>query len=372
MRWMILILLLPLALAAEVEDMQTQLGAEVRFLQLEASIERNILHGEEVISKVDNLGKDASGLEAKLLDLNALLVQVQETDLTQEPAELAEEFLVLKELAVELSTSFRDEARSLLDVTVRTELKNQLKNMNESRELRQKIVQRIQQYNMQKLQGLAQRAGVRLNAGNVDEALKQMQQMSSGQLTQIKAAAGKQKQSNSEFAQQVQSKDMTMLKDQLMTQVKAMGSECTGDCLQTRLQTSKPEETGSQGECQGDCESGSQADGSGSGSKQGGYDNEQSETVIKSAGSNCVGDCDQLQDETCTDCLAAESEEHEGDLCTGDCDQDQDQTNKPDEPKGTGEGEEQSGGDKCEGDCDQDQVSKPDTGECQGQCGGQK
>ena len=130
-------------------------GAQVRLLQLDASIQKNILWGDAVLStvKAKNGSIDTSDLESILAQLKALEHEVSST--TPEAGnETAQAFVDMKDDAVNLSKQFREEVRSILNESDITGLKKKLGqiNWNQTRELTEKINKTRCEYNAEKLQ----------------------------------------------------------------------------------------------------------------------------------------------------------------------------------------------------------------------------
>jgi hypothetical protein len=104
-----LILAFNISIAQEVvetEDMQIfsyTKGAELRFLQLEKSLEKNILAGNLALEKVDD------EILVEILDrLSILLDKTKNIDLSQDSKDIASEYVLIKQEAIELTNSFRE------------------------------------------------------------------------------------------------------------------------------------------------------------------------------------------------------------------------------------------------------------------------
>lgn len=123
---------------AEVSTMDQKIGAELRLLQLEKAITRNILGGNEVIAQVEENGKDASELEALITELEALKLEVQ--DLNPDDEGAVEVFVNIKQEAIEISKEFREIARGLLEQGDRLAIASKIKEMDKTE---------LQQYNEQ-------------------------------------------------------------------------------------------------------------------------------------------------------------------------------------------------------------------------------
>jgi hypothetical protein len=131
----------------EVSSMNTKPGAEVRLLQLEKSITRNILAGQEVIDRIAEKGNDTSELEAIITELEALKLEVQSLDPNSENA--VEEFVNIKQEAIELVKEFREKAKELIEEGYRLALGQRIRNMNmtEIKEYNLRIRARIHSLN---------------------------------------------------------------------------------------------------------------------------------------------------------------------------------------------------------------------------------
>lgn len=160
----------------EVATMNTTLGAEVRLLQLEKNIERNIVRAQAVVAfiKESNSTVNTSELEAIIQQLQALDEQVKAIN-PQGPAdETAQQFVALKNDAIELSKTFRDDARAIIKASDLTKLKNRMNTAEkQDTELQQEnntIVQAIRDYNAYRIQVMLQ--AMNLTDDNLVEQVK--------------------------------------------------------------------------------------------------------------------------------------------------------------------------------------------------------
>jgi hypothetical protein len=130
----------------EVEEMHTPHGAEVRLLQLEKAIDRNIARGQHIIDSAKE-DHNVTELEAILAEMEALLTQVQDADPSAEDA--VQQFVDLKKDAIELSKQFRDTARELLGPSEAGRLRARVKEIKGKQEqrLRTRIRKKIQEFN---------------------------------------------------------------------------------------------------------------------------------------------------------------------------------------------------------------------------------
>ena len=135
----------------QIELMNKGIGAEVRLLQLEKVITRNILKAEEVISAVTKKGGDASELEALKAELEAVKEEVQALDPEAEDA--VQNFVDLKSDAIDLSKQFRDKAKELLSKEDAAALRIRLKEIDreELKNINEEIKNKVREFNVEQL-----------------------------------------------------------------------------------------------------------------------------------------------------------------------------------------------------------------------------
>ena len=142
---------------SEIEIMNNTLGAEIRLLQLEKAILKNLLKGERVIAVLQAMGYNTTELEGILDEMRLLLEEVQTANASDNDS--VQQFIDLKSDAKKLTTEFRDAIRDLLgDIKIK-ELKEQLKEMvgDELQNYTKRIQNKIKQFNrnqIHKLYGL--------------------------------------------------------------------------------------------------------------------------------------------------------------------------------------------------------------------------
>jgi len=122
-------------------------GAEVRLLQLEKAITRNILFGEDIIAKISENGGDVAELEAIIDDLEALLAEVQALD--PEADDAVEAFVDIKKEAISLSQEFKKIARPLLSKEDKAELRKKARHVAHERmkKITEKVRNRVRKHN---------------------------------------------------------------------------------------------------------------------------------------------------------------------------------------------------------------------------------
>jgi hypothetical protein len=155
--WLFGVVLAVVALAqGQTAEIDTELmhfsyekGAEVRFLQLELSIERNILTGGQVLE----INPDPQ-LESILDDLRNLLEEVREVDMDKPASELAADFVVLKKQATELTSQFRQIASVNLSELQRTQINERTRNMEQVRSHEARITSAKNEFNANLLRNI--------------------------------------------------------------------------------------------------------------------------------------------------------------------------------------------------------------------------
>jgi hypothetical protein len=164
--FLIVLLLLAINIAIAQEDAQedaieqvsvmgTVEGATVRLLQLQSSIDRNILKGTTVIAEITNSNRDLniSGMEELLAELTVLSNQISEmlnSDIAVTKA--TEEFVMIKQEATGLSQEFKKLARSMVSGEEQERLRNRNETSQELDTLKEEIRQRIMAHNALQVQ----------------------------------------------------------------------------------------------------------------------------------------------------------------------------------------------------------------------------
>jgi len=131
--------------------MNNGIGAEIRLLQLEKAIEKNIIKGEDMVNYL-------TGLEIETLDLEAILAElelVKEEVAKANPNSIdaVEIFVDLKHDAVNLTKDFRNILKELLDDETLEQLRQRIKEMvfEQNQNLSNKIQNKIRQFNKNNL-----------------------------------------------------------------------------------------------------------------------------------------------------------------------------------------------------------------------------
>lgn len=129
----------------QMEIMNNSLGAEIRLLQLEKAITKNLLKGEMAVDVLKALEYNTTDLEAILAEMRLVLEEVQAAD--PQANDSVEVFVGLKSDAKNLTKQFREAIKGLLDGVKYKEIKEQIRNItsgdlqNYSKQIRNRIKQ---------------------------------------------------------------------------------------------------------------------------------------------------------------------------------------------------------------------------------------
>lgn len=111
----------------EIKIMNSSLGAEIRLLQLEKALLKNILKGEMTVQVLMGLNFTTTELESILTEMKALLEEVKTANTSSN--ESVQIFVSLKNESKNLTTQFRETMRGLLNDTSLSELRVRIKEM---------------------------------------------------------------------------------------------------------------------------------------------------------------------------------------------------------------------------------------------------
>lgn len=149
--------------AQEVKAMRTPYGAEVRLLQLEKSVTRNVLVGAKVIEVIQKNHVDANVTTAQsILDqMEALIVDIKNVDLTADKNVLVTNFVAMKKEATDLSRQFRESTATILDANDKKEIKEAVKELdkNELKSMNEEIKNTVRMHNAETITALLQKMG---------------------------------------------------------------------------------------------------------------------------------------------------------------------------------------------------------------------
>lgn len=151
----------------EVATMQTQLGAQVRMLQLQRSIQANIDAGNEVIASIQamnatNITMNTTELEAMVAELQGLLDQIKAVDYNNmSTKDLVTEFVAFKKQAIQISQEFRTFARRLVSENEAARIREKIvaKEKASLGEISQQIQEAKKRYNAERLRAFMKDSG---------------------------------------------------------------------------------------------------------------------------------------------------------------------------------------------------------------------
>lgn len=149
----------------EVKIFTTPHGAEVRMVQLEKSITRNILVGSKTIQviKQNYLDTNTIDMETILNELEALLEEVKNYNTENKDANaLANDFVAIKKSAINLTQEFRLITNTILNTNDLSQIREEIKNIenNELQNMNNAIRNVIRKHNAQRTQTMLQIMGL--------------------------------------------------------------------------------------------------------------------------------------------------------------------------------------------------------------------
>ncbi len=138
----------------EIEIMNNTLGAEIRLLQLEKAIAKNLLKGERAVAVLQVMGYNTSELEVILDEMKLILEEVQAANASANDS--VQQFVDLKSDARKLTKQFRETIKELLSGDKIRDLKEQIKEIvgDELQNYSKKIQNRIKQFNRNQIHRL--------------------------------------------------------------------------------------------------------------------------------------------------------------------------------------------------------------------------
>jgi len=162
----------------EVGIMQYPFGSEVRLLQLEKTLTKNIMIGEKIIEILQSLGIETEELELILAEMNLLKTDIQDAYNNLENIEDAVgQFVDLKNESINFTREFRITLRGMLDEETMELLREEMKDFykEEMQNLREQIRVMIRNFNRDRLHSIYELIGL------VDENL--LEQYEEGEVT---------------------------------------------------------------------------------------------------------------------------------------------------------------------------------------------
>jgi len=132
----------------EIEPFMHGVGAQVRVLQMEKTIQRNIIIGEETVKVLAANGNETGVQEGILSQMEALLDEARAIN-TSNKTQSVMDFVDTKSVAINLSMQFRQSVQGLLTEAMRSEIRNasasRIAEVN--RAINQQIRELVRQYN---------------------------------------------------------------------------------------------------------------------------------------------------------------------------------------------------------------------------------
>jgi len=135
----------------EIEIMNNSLGAEIRLLQLQKSLLKNILKGEMAVEVLKGLEFNTTSLEAILAEMKVLLEEVKVANTSSN--ESIQIFVELKKDAKNYTKQFRETMHDLLNETKINEIKALIREItgDELQNYSKRIQHMIRQFNRNQL-----------------------------------------------------------------------------------------------------------------------------------------------------------------------------------------------------------------------------
>lgn len=137
----------------ETEIMNNTYGAEIRLLQLQKAILKNLLKGEMAVNVLKGLEFNTTALEEILDEMHVLFEEVKVANTTSN--ESVQIFIELKSQAKNLTTQFRETIKDLIDDVNLSEIREKIREMAMNNEqfqnLSKNIQNRIKQFNCNQL-----------------------------------------------------------------------------------------------------------------------------------------------------------------------------------------------------------------------------
>ena len=228
----------------EIEIMNYSLGAEIRLLQLEKSITKNLLKGEMAVDVLEGLGYNTSDLETILEELELVLEQVKNAD--PNASDAVEIFVGLKNDSRNITKQFRDMIRDLVSGKEYKQLKEQIReNITGIQEYNKQIRNRIKQFNRNQMYRLYGIIGEENNSF-VNKYMNGTMNLSSVKLQLNKMVNIKAKEKKKEIFEHMKKENIQnqACANGLANMVKANFTERKQERLQERLE--KANETGNE------------------------------------------------------------------------------------------------------------------------------
>jgi len=163
----------------------TQHGWEVRMLQLQEAIEKNRARANEIIADIQekNESNDVSGLDAIVLEMQALSEDVLNASQQEYSENNVRLFVDFKHDAIELTTQFKDAAHVFLRAQEREIIRERQRTAVDERvqAIKEKVRSRVHEYNAERIRSLL--ANSDINATAIAQRIRQ-ENLSVGEIKQ--------------------------------------------------------------------------------------------------------------------------------------------------------------------------------------------
>ena len=135
----------------EIKIMNNSLGAEIRLLQLQKAIVKNLLKGEMAVEVLKGLDYNTTTLEAILSEMKNLSEEIKAANTSSNDS--VQIFVEFKSQAINLTTQFRETIKELLDGEKLREIRERIREMvsEELKNYSKMIRNKIKQFNRNQL-----------------------------------------------------------------------------------------------------------------------------------------------------------------------------------------------------------------------------
>lgn len=149
----------------EARSILSPYGAEVRMLQLEKSVTRNVLIGNIILQVIVKNHADANILQAEntLNTMEMLLEEIKSSPTEGDKNVLIQTFVELKKEARTLSSAFKKQTMDFLTQTDRSEIMQQIKEIdrNQLNQFNERIKEKVRNFNSEKIKEKFNTMGVK-------------------------------------------------------------------------------------------------------------------------------------------------------------------------------------------------------------------
>ncbi len=139
----------------EARSMLSPYGAEVRMLQLEKSVTRNVLIGNIILNVIVKNNPDANTIQAEntLNTMEMVLEEIKSSPIEGDKNVLIQNFVELKKEAKTLSSTFKKQTKDFITQRDRFEIMQQVREIdkNQLNQFSEKIKEKIRNFNSEKI-----------------------------------------------------------------------------------------------------------------------------------------------------------------------------------------------------------------------------